>query len=354
MESVKFALSSFLLVFFILFPGIILKRSYFRGEFTKQFSQGDFSDRIITTFFWGCIAQIFILLIYNRTIDNSVDFEFISNLTNSFNEESDKPFKLSLDNKDSLPLLVYFSLLVTVPFTLGFLGYLLVRFLHLDHYTSAFRFANYWYYYYSGEIITRKEFENASNSNLLGKNGVEEVIIDVVVNNGDRNVLYSGFFSQYTICKTTNKLESIFLTAVRRYSNSSQVFVPINSSIFHIPAEKIYNLNLRYIEKSTSKSQRRKEKFVILFFMLCLVTNLILPWIYLNSQVFVILSGILFGVINIIFLTAFLYSILFWRNNANSSNITITSGSNNWITLILYIIIISFISFIQLRIFDII
>lgn len=347
MESVKFALSSFLLVFFILFPGIILKRSYFRGEFTKQFSQGDFSDRIITTFFWGCIAQIFILLIYNRAIDSSIDFKFISELTAKLNTEGASVSNLSLDNQDAKPLLVYFIFLVTVPFALGFLGHLFVRFLYLDHYTGAFRFANYWYYYYSGEIIIRKEFANASNSNILGKNGVQEVIVDVLIDNGDKNVLYSGFFSQYTICKTTNKLESIFLTSVKRYSNSSQVFKPINSSIFHIPADKIYNLNLRYIEKSTSKNQRRKERFIVFFFIVCLSCNLILPWIYIENSVFINLAGILVGVINVVFTTSFMYNVLFWNRN-NTMNTT----KSKIISVLLYIIIFSMLSYFQARLFN--
>lgn len=347
MESVKFALSSFLLVFFILFPGIILKRSYFRGEFTKQFSQGDFSDRIITTFFWGCIAQIIILLIYNRTIDNTIDFKFISELTNSFGDTSKSGFKLNLENKDSFPLLVYFSFLIIVPFTLGFLGHLFVRFLYLDHYTGTFRFSNYWYYYYSGEIIIRKEFEKASNSNILEKNGVEEVIVDVVVDNGDRNVMYSGFFSQYTICKTTNKLESIFLTSVKRYSNTSNSFKPINSSIFHIPAEKIYNLNLRYVEKSTTKNQRKKYKIIVFFFIVCLLLNFIIPWIYLKNPAHKNLIGILVGVINIIFSTSFLYNILFWSNNNSNKKIKI-------IALLLYLIIIFILTYTQSIIFNLI
>gem|GEM_PF-5723008 len=181
---------------------------------------------------------------------------------------------------------------------------------------------------------------------ILEKNGVEEVIVDVVVDNGDRNVLYSGFFSQYTICKTTNKLESIFLTSVKRYSNTNNTFQPINSSIFHIPAEKIYNLNLRYIEKSTTKKQRRSYKIVITFFIIFLLLNTTIPWIYFKNPVHINLIGILIGVINVVFSTSFIYNVLFWNNNNTSKKIKLISSS-------LSLLIILILSFIQLIIFNV-
>lgn len=355
MESLKFAFSSFLLVFFILFPGIVLKRSYFRGEFSKQFSQGEFSDRIITTFFWGCFAQVIILILFSNTVDENIDINFLLKLVGGLNIDGINVAE-RLDNKilvgnyvtlikeDYYHILIYFIFLFFIPFILGYLGHLIIRTFHLDRYTSAFRFANYWYYYYSGEIITRKEFEKAANSNVLGKNGVEEVLVDVVVDNGERTALYQGFFSQYTICKTTNKLESIFLTSVKRYSYTDKIFKPINSSIFHIPAEKIYNLNIRYIEKSTSKNHRNKEKIINIFFVTILLVNLVFPWVYMENAAIINLIGMIFGFITVTLITTLVHYILFVKNKDKNEILR---------TIFVFLVLILILLFIQLKILNI-
>jgi hypothetical protein len=56
-------------VIILIVPGIIFKRFYFQGAFSKQFNSGLFADRIITSLFWGILVQIIGLLLYSKIIN---------------------------------------------------------------------------------------------------------------------------------------------------------------------------------------------------------------------------------------------------------------------------------------------
>ncbi|MFY1045391.1 hypothetical protein [Chryseobacterium sp. GP-SGM7] len=327
------AISTFLLIFFIVFPGIVLKRSYFRGEFSKQFNQGDFSDRLITTVFWGCLIQILILIIYSQTVDNSIGFEFLSDKANDFinysnetNSDKSKDFKfISLSKEHLIPILIYLVLLIFVPYCVGLFAHNFVRLFKLDISSSALKFSNYWYYYFSGEIVQKKYFKSFINNPHLVTNGIEKVFVDVFADCGDGNKLYSGVFSQYTICKSTNKLEGIFLTDVKRYSDRRNQFVDIPGDIFHISENKIHNINIRYIAKSTTRLQRNKEYFLMILSLILLGINFIYPWFLTNNSIIRNISTIILGIIAIIFFIVLLYELLFrYRSTTVITTLTIT------------------------------
>ena len=284
----KFAFATFYLIFFILFPGIIIKRSFFRGEFSKQFNQGEFSDRIITTFFWGFICQILILYLFNIAVDTKINSNFITTFSqNLLTENPNIEFVKKIDDNDLKNISIYFLFLLIIPFLLGFIAHKIIRITSIDTINSSFRFSNYWFYYYSGEVLKRPEFKHLKSINNLGENGIEEVFCDILISlDGDKTALYSGKFSQYTICKSTNKLENIFLTNVERYSSSAKQFKRIKSDIMLIPCERLINLNIRYIAKKQSKLFRVKNNLLLILFLILLVTSILYPWLLFISNSF--------------------------------------------------------------------
>ena len=58
----ELALSSIFLIVIVLFPGLIFRRFYYSGKFTKQFLKGEWSERIVTSIFWGIFSQLITLL----------------------------------------------------------------------------------------------------------------------------------------------------------------------------------------------------------------------------------------------------------------------------------------------------
>ena len=95
----ELALSSIFLIVVVLFPGLIFRRFYYSGKFTKQFLKGEWSERIVTSIFWGIFSQLITLLFISyipwvRT--NFLNEETLGRLQNiSFGNiqiEQDQPF----------------------------------------------------------------------------------------------------------------------------------------------------------------------------------------------------------------------------------------------------------------------
>ena len=72
MES-QFTISGLLFIICLIVPGVIFKRFYFQGQFSKQFGAGLFADRLITSIFWGIIVQITTYLVFSKSLDFSYE-----------------------------------------------------------------------------------------------------------------------------------------------------------------------------------------------------------------------------------------------------------------------------------------
>jgi len=254
----------------LIVPGIIFKRFYFNGAFSKQFNLGLFADRLITSFFCGILVQIASLLTFSRIINVSYD-DFKKELIKSY----------STIHKDSLPDLSYDQVLYTFYYAvycvalaalLGLLLYKLVRFFKLDLRIPAFRFANQWHYYFRGEILKTNDFKGSSRGKVIST----EVDVMLKDNNGKSN-LFSGLLTQYTI-NANHQLETIYLTGATRFSQTSQRVKPIPGDIFIIPYETIQNLNIRYNFLTTQKKEVGKY-IVLIFSTLLLIGGFYYPWV---------------------------------------------------------------------------
>src|SRR5690606_15689553 len=116
----------------------------------------------------------------------------------------------------------------------------LVRFLGIDSKYPVLRFANYWAYYFRGELIT-------TNTRAAGRKKWVSSDIDVLTEDGaSGNKLYSGFLSDYTISNSTGELESIVITDAHRWSDSKKAMVKIPGDCLIVPYNKVINFNLRY------------------------------------------------------------------------------------------------------------
>jgi len=245
----EIALNSLILFLLFIFPGIVFRRFYYVGEFSKQFSSGNWINTFYISLVPGLIIQIisyftFINLIYRKPIVNN--YELVNSI---YSELKDNSLPKELFNFELLTwIFAYLIVTIIISFIIAQFCWLVVRNLDWDKKFSPLRFNNYWHYYLSGESLKFKDFRG-----ILPKQKVLLTEADVLVDTGNEGTkLYKGFLRQHTICRSTGELKAIYLTDVRRYRRD----LPPNNirevpgHIMIIPAEKILNINLTYITKS--------------------------------------------------------------------------------------------------------
>ncbi len=276
--ELKIAISSVLLIVFIVFPGIIIRRAYYAKYFTKQFQQGSFSDRIITTIFWGIFAQTITIYIYNNAIEEGAVVHFLQYISKLFNTGLENLEQNIISNDNLINFLIFIILSLSVPYSLGFLAHSFVRLLRLDLYIKTLRFSNYWHYYLKGEIVKTSEFDSPSKS-ILRNNGVKETYIDILVAGNEKTNLYSGKLFQYSISKDTNQLDNIFICKVKRHCKFKKEFVDIPGDYMHLSFSNVLNMNIKYFHKKYSRRKLVFQNIFVAGILLSFITFLIAPWI---------------------------------------------------------------------------
>ena len=291
----ELALNTIILIVLILFPGLIVRRFYFIGNFSKQFFKGEWSERLVTSIFWGLFTQLISLLLFSYTS------WAIKNDSNEVIETIFKgqlPNELITDSNSIIFLLDYiiFSLILSAVF--GYLAHKVVRMLEFDIRNSAFRYSNNWHYYFKGEILKTEDFSKYKNLKILF------TWVDVVIDTKDgKNKMIQGVLSQYTINNKTGDLEYLYIDEAERWSNSSKSFKPVNSHIFVVPFKNVIDFNIRYnyTLKINKLLTNIKKIFTSIFTVIILGIIFIAPW-YLAKAEISIFRIILSIILNIILL----------------------------------------------------
>lgn len=262
----EFALNSILVIVIALFPGLVFRRFYYASQFAKQFTKGEWSERIVISIFWGIIAQLVTLLIFSYTpwIDSILEGKDVSEV------DTKKIFTYLSKNREYIILfLAYIIFSVIIAGLTGYLGYKFVRSIKLDVRTFIWRYSNVWHYHFSGELKPQGK--------LLF------TWVDLVLNIQDsenKNKMVQGALVDYTINSSTGDLEYIFLKKSRRYDNKSSMFKVIPGDTFVVPFKNVLDMNIR-LEYEPKQSILKNNRYVLFFNILVfsgLVLYFILPW----------------------------------------------------------------------------
>lgn len=283
----QITISSIVFIVWLIFPGVIFKRFYYQGQFTKQFSFGLFADRLITSIFWGCFVQLITFLLYSRSL--GFTFTGIKGHLNRVYDQIINNRLPDLQYHHLVYILGYASALIFVASILGTFLHKVVRLLKIDVHFELFRFANQWHYYFKGDILSTRDFSS------LPKGKVLSTFVDALVDDGsERNKMVTGFLTQYTISAQTGELETIHLTRASRYSNSQANFKEIPGHVLSIPYSRIIDLNLRYNIVEIDNSRRDATFVVVIQFVgwVGLIASFIYPW-YLDANLFKTIVGML-------------------------------------------------------------
>lgn len=283
-------------------PGYFFRKMYFSGFSTKQFGMGEWYDRFFLSIFFGMVIQFVTLIILRENFG----FNF-----SSVSEPLSLLYSNLLENK--LPdidfvnfgkALFYLFLSMLFGGVFGFFLRNVIRITKLDIRTSTFKYANIWHYYFRGDIVRTKDFRKSLNKTGKWISTRADILLDF--EKDEKNVLYSGIISQYDLSHKSDRLDRVYLTDSKRYSNKDKCFKIIPGDILILDGNRILNINLSYDYLERDKGKKAKVLTAlgsILLLLLILSPVIIIPSFFSGEiGMFQIVLGILESCLTIIFI----------------------------------------------------
>lgn len=266
----QFTWGFILLLLVVIIPGLIARRFYYHGEFSRQFG---INEQLLRFVFWTLITGSLIVVpsafLYIGWTGFKVDL-FIKEVQwfadvdpTSYNDKSGLKY---FNN----PIAVFKTVLV--PFLLitygvaAFLGYFfsrLVSALGLDTRWKILRFNNFWFYLFSehhSKIKKFHHFKQDSETRFLLTQA------DILVDTSSGTRLYSGVVVDYHLQKEDpQQLSKIILRETNRYTRSDDGItnpVQIPGQLFIVDCSKMLNLNLSHIYEEVEKETGIKSLLI--------------------------------------------------------------------------------------------
>ncbi len=259
MENI-FSLNAILIIFIFLFPGIIIRKAYYSGKFSKQFNRGQFSEKLFASLFWGIVNFIIassLLPLFLKFKGVESVYKFFYNLvvkvvTFDITKGADYLSNISFTEIISLIIFFIFGLFI-LPFMLGSMGFKIVRKLKLDLKLTSFTFSNHWHYFFKGEIIDKTDTNKISKQNINFDPNEDNITrLDVLTLEGNSKYLYKGILLDYNLKESDEDLDSIILyePMKKKYidedDKKKKGFESIPGNFILIPYSNILNLNVTF------------------------------------------------------------------------------------------------------------
>lgn len=272
----------------VLFPGLIFRRLYFYGEFSKQFGAGLSLIKLISvSSIPGLIILACIYFFYDKYV-TSVDIDTIiytlKNVSNPDYNPTNTNLPVAKSLKDTLKenVLPFIGFLYLSSILIGLLSGRFVRITRIDTKFKLLRFKNKWFYLFNGEHTRFKKMRHLKEENR--KHLFTEA--DILIDSNNKTLLYSGVIVDYELvdgdCQTLN---NIMLQHAERYSliNDKKVAVKIPGNLLVVDCSKMKNINLTFVyEKTTKFLESRVPALVDNLFSLIIV--LIIPFFIFQTD----------------------------------------------------------------------
>lgn len=288
----------------IVIPGILFRRFFFYGEFSKQFNT---KDPVLHSIFFsiipGILMQLICVFIYNLFIgfDSSyLDvFTVFRDITSDGTNGTQKPTEDFLNN-DIITFLLYSLFAFSFSSFLGWACSRFIRVRHWDKKYKLYRFKNQWYYVFSGEILKMKKFKEAHKDSFKTDKGKEQDTLityaDILVSvsdQNDRKELYTGYVVDYDLkSDDITQLDKIYLIDTHRYKKKNKILdkdgveikdktetkenedrdkkptlsrnrFKVPGDVFVLNANNIVNLNLTYIPSIKKRFEKKIKEVKI-------------------------------------------------------------------------------------------
>jgi hypothetical protein len=297
----------------IVIPGILFRRFFFYGEFSKQFNT---KDPVLHSIFFsiipGIVIQLISFVIYNLSLGFESSYLDVFNIFRDITSDGSSGTQVVTEDFFNNDIITFFLYSIFVFALASFSGWFSSRFIRArkwDKKYKLFRFKNQWYYIFSGEVLNMKKFEEAHHVSSQNNKGEEQNTLmtyaDILVSvseQNDKKELYTGYVVDYDLkSDDITQLDKVYLIDTYRYKKKEEVFdengvkiedkkdenptqsrnrLKLPGDIFILKAKNIVNLNLTYVpslKKKLAIEAKRQNLFgKIQLFYLLLITSIVL------------------------------------------------------------------------------
>lgn len=241
----------FLVIFiFLIIPGLLIRRLYYYGEFSKQFG---YNLPLIKVVFYslipGILNVIIVFWIYDAFFDEIdlgkvIDgYKDMANPSEKFVDNASTPLS-SLIKSEVFP---FMGMLYTISIILGIISGRIIRMTGADEKFKLLRFNNPWFYLFNGHHHRLKKYESdiPSNSKFLFSKA------DVLIDTSNGAELYSGIVVDYELnADDCQKLSKVILRNAQRYKTVSQdnrIAKEIPGNLLVVNCAGLRNINLTFV-----------------------------------------------------------------------------------------------------------
>lgn len=270
---------------FIIFPGIILRRLYYYGEFSKQYSSGlNLVKLIAVSTIPGIVNLVSVFFFYKSFIS----YFNVESIINTFKDLINPEYHLNSNDSTIIKqikdetVLPFLTFLYSTSIIVGLLSGRLIRITRVDTRIKLLRFKNYWFYIFSGELIKLKKIKHPEEGNKKHL----FTVADILVESAGGNQLYTGVVVDYEISEADCQvLSKVVLQHAERFKliDGRRIKVKIPGHFFVVDCTKMQNINLTYIYENGMDFLESKFPTIIDNFF-SLLTILILPFFYFKTD----------------------------------------------------------------------
>jgi hypothetical protein len=250
-----------LLLFLLLFPGILLRISYLNGPYSRKNIQSSLVDELILSLIPALILQAIGYWVVRNWSAYDIRLEVLYQLIVGVSNPQYKP-DFDLIDRSLGPFLGYHFLLFVIAVLAGKAARWLVKRFDFDVRFHSLRFNNDWYYLLSGRLL---DFPGRPGR----ASAVSLIFVDALVETKEGSYLYCGLLEEFYLSK--DGLDRMCLSQVYRRKLSDdapgtnapdpnepldeesptgkafdQRYYEMPGDLFVIPYAQIRNLNLSY------------------------------------------------------------------------------------------------------------
>ena len=275
----------FLLLFAVfVFPGLIIRRLYFFGEFSKQFG---YNDPLLKTLAYalvpGLLNAILAFLVY-KSFFGGVD---LAKIFDAYKDMADVDYRhstsggVSVDDHFQSEVLPFLGLLYMQALIVGAILGQGVRWTAIDTKLKIFRFKNQWFYLFTGNHRKFRKYQ----AHVRDTNRFLFLVVDVMIESGGKNKLYTGTLVDYELDPDNcRELSKVVLKDAHRYGDDGKGgYGPkaIPGNLFILDCSNLVNINLTHIYESDEARHGRTQAFRQSWTnWMVVITLLILPLVF--------------------------------------------------------------------------
>lgn len=262
----EISLGFLVVLIFVLFPGLLFRRFYYLGPFSREFSTGKGVGGVIAISIIPGLVIAFLSMILYGFFFTELNLDLV---IDGFKEINDPQFKRSSSDGTTpfndlifTKIFPFLTFEYVSSFLLGLMGGRLVRITRLDTRSALLRFKDCWFYLFSGELYGKQRTE--ASSTPKGKHLFTKV--EILSEFNDQTYLYSGFVVDYELSEhDIGNLSKVILRNAKRYciTDKGMTQSEIDGDLLVVDCSTMKNINLTYyFDKPKVKEGNLIQRFL--------------------------------------------------------------------------------------------